>query len=143
MILCSRIKENGRWVRLKLWSICGVQFNTMNDPERDQLWRLLGKAKVEEPSPFFAAKVVASVRKLKEDRRVFWANWLRFGLPGALAGALAVFLTVFSVRVEHKIESKPVIVTQTAEPSDLELIADLDSALSSEESSVWLDSSSH
>jgi len=51
-------------------------------------------------------------------------------------------LTVFSVRVEHKIESKPVIVTQT-EPSDLELIADLDSALSSEESSVWLDSSSH
>ena len=91
---------------------------------------------------FFAAKVVASVRKLKEDRRVFWANWLRFGLPGALAGALAVFLTVFSVRVEHKIETKPVIVTQT-EPSDLELIADLDSALSSEESSVWLDSSSH
>jgi hypothetical protein len=115
----------------------------MNDPERDQLWCLLGKAKVEEPSPFFAAKVVASVRKLKEDRRVFWANWVRFGLPGALAGALAVFLTVFSVRVEHKmIESKPVIVTQT-EPSDLELIADLDSALSSEESSVWLDSSSH
>ena len=114
----------------------------MNDPERDELWSLLGKAKVEETSPFFAARVVASVRKLKEDRRVFWANWLRFGLPGALAGALAVFLTVFSVRVEHKIESKPAIVTQ-AEPSDLELIADLDSALSSEESSVWLDSSSH
>src|ERR1700724_2831331 len=111
----------------------------MNDPERDQLWCLLGKAKVEEHSPFFAAKVVASVRKLKEDRRVFWANWLRFGLPGALAGALAVFLTVFSVRVEHKTESKPVIITQN-EPSDLELIADLDSALSSEESSVWLES---
>ena len=73
---------------------------------------------------------------------MFWANWLRFGLPGALAGALVVFLTVFSVRVEHKIESKPVKVTQT-EPSDLELIADLDTALSSEESSVWLDSSSH
>ena len=71
---------------------------------------------------------------------MFWANWLRFGLPGALAGALAVFLTVFSVRVEHKAEPKPMIVTQS-EPSDLELIADLDSALSSEESSVWLDSS--
>ena len=115
----------------------------MNEPERDELWSLLGKAKVDEPSPFFAAKVVASVRKLKEDRRVFWANWLRFGLPGALAGALAVFLTVFSVRFEQKSESKPVITTQTAEPSDLELIADLDSALSSEESSVWLDSSPH
>jgi len=120
----------------------------MNDPERDQLWRLLGKAKVEEPSPFFAAKVVASVRKLQKDRRIFWVNWLRFGLPGALAGALAVFLSVFSVHVEQKIESKPVIVTHVThvtqtEPSDLELIADLDSALSSEESSVWLDSSSH
>ena len=112
----------------------------MNDPEHDQLWSLLGRAKSDEPSPFFAAKVVACVRKVKEDRRMFWANWLRFGLPGAVAGALAVFLTVFSVRVEHKTESKPVIVTQN-EPSDLELIADLDSALSSEESSVWLDSS--
>lgn len=114
----------------------------MNDPERDELWRLLGRAKHDEPSHFFAAKVVASVRKLKEDRRMFWANWLRFGLPGAVAGALAVFLTVFSVRLDHKTESKPIIVTQN-EQSDLELIADLDSALSSEESSVWLDSSSH
>jgi len=73
---------------------------------------------------------------------MFWTNWLRFGLPGAVAGALAVFLTVFSVRLDHKTESKPIIVTQN-EQSDLELIADLDSALSSEESSVWLDSSSH
>ena len=111
----------------------------MNDPEHDQLWSLLGRAKSDEPSPFFAAKVVACVRKVKDDRRKFWANWLRFGLPGAVAGALAVFLTVFSVRVEHKTESKPVIITQN-EPSDLELIADLDSALSSEESSVWLES---
>lgn len=114
----------------------------MNDPERDQLWSLLGRAKSDEPCPFFAAKVVASVRKVKEDRRMFWANWVRFGLPGAVAGALAVFLTVFSVRVEHKTESKSVIITHS-EPSDLELIADLDSALSSEESSVWLDSSPH
>jgi len=114
----------------------------MNDPERDELWDLLGKAKGVEPSPFFAAKAVAAVRKLQADRRAFWANWARFGLPGALAGALAVFFTVFTVRTEHKIETKPVAVAQ-AEPSDLELIADLDSALSSEESSVWLDSSSH
>ena len=73
---------------------------------------------------------------------MFWTNWLRFGLPGAVAGALAVFLTVFSVRLDHKTESKPIIVTQN-EQSDLELIADLDSALSSEESSVWLDSEKH
>lgn len=114
----------------------------MNDPERDELWEVLGKAKVADPSPFFAAKTVAAVRKLQADRRAFWANWARFGLPGALAGALAVFFTVLSVRTEPKIETKPAVVTQ-AEPSDLELIADLDSALSSEESSVWLDSSPH
>jgi hypothetical protein len=115
----------------------------MNDPERDQLWHLLGKAKLEQPSPFFAAKVVASVRKLKADRRMFWANWVRFGLPGAVAGALAVCLTVFSVRVEHKMQTKPAAILTQSEPSDLELIADLDPALSSEETSVWLDSSSH
>ena len=114
----------------------------MNNPERDQLWDLLGKAKAAEPSPFFAAKTVAAVRKLQAHRRSFWANWARFGLPGALAGALAVFFTVFSVRTEPKRETKPVATTQT-ELSDLELIADLDSALSSEESSVWLDSSPH
>jgi hypothetical protein len=114
----------------------------MNDPERDQLWDLLGKAKVAKPSPFFVAKTVGAVRKLQADRRSFWANWARFGLPGALAGALAVFFTVFGVRTEHKLETKPVVTAQT-EPSDLELIADLDSALSSEESSVWLDSSPH
>jgi hypothetical protein len=128
---------------LKLCAISGVQFNAMNDPERDQLWHLLGKAKLEEPSPFFAARVVASVRKLKADRRMFWANWLRFGLPGAVAGALAVSLTLFSVRVEHKNVTKPAVMVAESEPSELELIADLDSALSSEESSVWLDSSSH
>jgi hypothetical protein len=128
---------------LKLCAISGVQFNAMNDPERDQLWHLLGKAKLEEPSPFFAARVVASVRKLKADRRMFWANWLRFGLPGAVAGALAVSLTLFSVRVEHKNVTKPAVMVTESEPSELELIADLDSALSSEESSVWLDSSSH
>ena len=115
----------------------------MKDPERDELWHLLGKAKVEEPSPFFAAKVLASVRKLRADRKLFWANWLRFGLPGAVAGALAVSLTLFSVRVEHKPVRKPAHIVAQSEPSDLELIADLDSALSSEESSVWLDSSSH
>jgi hypothetical protein len=112
----------------------------MNDPERDQLWDLLGKAKTSEPSHFFSAKVLAAVRQSKDQRRVFWANWLRFGLPSACAGALAVFLTVFAVRTEQKSEPQSVIATQT-EPTDLELIADLDSALSSEESSVWVNSS--
>jgi hypothetical protein len=114
----------------------------MNDPERDELWDLLGKARSADAPPFFAARTVAAVRKLRKNRRAFWANWARFGLPGALAGAVAVFFTIFSIRTEPKIETKPVVVAQT-EPSDLELIADLDSALSSEESSVWLDSSSH
>jgi hypothetical protein len=113
----------------------------MNDPERDQLWDLLGKAKSTEPSHFFSAKVLAAVRSSKDKRRAFWTNWVRFGLPGAFAGALAVFLTVFTVRTEPKSEPQSVIATQT-EPTDLELIADLDSALSSEESSVWVDSSS-
>ena len=114
----------------------------MNEPERDQLWELLGKAKTSEPSHFFVAKVMASVRRVEDERRAFWRNWLRFGLPGAAAGSAAVCLTFLTVRTEPKIEPKPITVAQT-EPSDLELIANLDSALSSEESSVWVDSSAH
>jgi hypothetical protein len=114
----------------------------MNDPERDNLWDLLGKANTSVPSPFFTAKVMASVRSAKDKRRAFWKNWVRFGLPGALAGAFAVFVTIATVRTEPKLESTAIIASQT-EPTDLELIADLDSALSSEESSVWLDSSEH
>ena len=110
----------------------------MKDPERDELWDLLGRAKPVEPPPFFAAKVLAVVRFGQDKRRAFWNNWVRFGLPGAIAGALAVFLALFSVRTEPKIQPVPVSITQS-EPNDLELIADLDSALSSEESSVWLD----
>jgi len=114
----------------------------MNDPEHDQLWDLLGKTKSTAPSYFFAAKVIAAVRQTKDQHHAFWTNWVRFGLPGALAGALAVFLTVFTVRTDPDVKSQSIIATQT-EPADLELIADLDSALSSEESSVWLDSSAH
>jgi len=114
----------------------------MNDPERDQLWDLLGKAKSVAPSHFFSAKVIAAVREVRGRHRAFWTNWVRFGLPGALAGALTVFLTVFTVRTNPTVEPQPMVTIQP-EPIDLELIANLDFALSSEESSVWLDSSAH
>ena len=64
----------------------------MKDPEQDELWALLGKAKRVEPSAFFKAKVLAAVRQVDARRRSFWRNWISFGLPGAAAGAMAVFL---------------------------------------------------
>jgi hypothetical protein len=114
----------------------------MKDQEKDDLWELLGKAKRSVPSPFFTAKVVAAARRADEKRRSLWRNWLRYGLPGALAGAMAVFLAHFSLSSHHPADLPPVVVAQT-EPGDLEVIADLDVVMSSEESSVWLDSSAH
>jgi hypothetical protein len=115
----------------------------MKDPEQDELWALLGKAKRVEPSAFFTAKVLAAVRQVDARRRSFWRNWISFGLPGAVAGAMAVFLAVFALPIRHSkknVEPKQIVVSH-AEPSDVEIIADLDYAIASEESSVWLDSS--
>ncbi|MBV9489280.1 MAG: hypothetical protein JO069_06080 [Verrucomicrobia bacterium] len=115
----------------------------MKDPEQDELWALLGKARKVEPSAFFAARVLATVRQVDARRRGFWQNWISFGLPGAAAGALAVFLTFLALPAHHTkkvVESKPIVISQ-AEPSDVEVIADLDYDMASEESSVWLDSS--
>lgn len=112
----------------------------MKDPEHDDLWALLGRAKTQEPSQFFTAKVMAAVRQVNERRSMFWRNWLRYGLPGALAGALAVFVTLVTIPHGRNADTRPIIVAQT-EPSDVAVIADLDYNLASEESSVWLDSS--
>ncbi|MBV8900419.1 MAG: hypothetical protein JOY92_09960 [Verrucomicrobia bacterium] len=115
----------------------------MKDPEQDELWALLGKARRVEPSAFFSAKVLAAVRQVDARRRSFWRNWISFGLPGAAAGAVAVFLAVLALPIQHSKKvfvPKPIIVSQ-AEPSDVEVIADLDYDMASEESSVWLDSS--
>jgi hypothetical protein len=114
----------------------------MKDQDKDDLWELLGKAKRSVPSAFFTAKVVAAARRADEKRRSLWHNWLRYGLPGALAGAMAVLLAHFSLSPHHPVDLPPVVVAQT-EPGDLEVIADLDEVMSSEESSVWLDSSAH
>ena len=121
----------------------GVEYHEMNDPEQDELWALLGKAKKAEPSAFFAAKVLATVRQVDARRRSFWHNWISFGLPGAAAGAIAVCLAALALPIQHTkkvIEPKPIVISQ-AEPSDIEVIADLDYDMASEESSVWLDSS--
>lgn len=114
----------------------------MKDQEHDELWALLGRAKRSEPSPFFVAKVMTAVRRGHEKRIAVWRNWLRYGLPGALAGAMAVLLAHFSLLAHHNADHRPIVVAQT-EPGDLDVIADLDVAISSEESSVWLDSSAH
>ena len=115
----------------------------MKDQEHDELWALLGRAKRSEPSPFFVAKVMTAVRHGHEKRIAVWRNWLRYGLPSALAGAMAVILAHFSLlSSHHSADHRPIVVAQT-EPGDLDVIADLDVAISSEESSVWLDSSAH
>ena len=114
----------------------------MKDQEQDELWTLLGRAKEPNIPPFFAAKTVAAVRRLQERKRLFWQNSLRFGIPGALAGAMAVFFAFSGQPMQQNPSPRQAVIAQT-EPGDLEVIADLDVNMASEESSVWLDSSAH
>lgn len=54
-----------------------------------------------------------------------------------------MFLAVLALPIQHSKKvfvPKPIVVSQ-AEPSDVEVIADLDYDMASEESSAWLDSS--
>ena len=114
----------------------------MKDPEQDELWALLGRAKQVEPSAFFPAKVLAAVRQVDARRRRFWHNWISFGLPGAAAGAVALSLALFAFPVQHQHHNEPQrIVVSSADPTDVAVIADLDDDMASEESSAWLDSS--
>src|SRR5260370_35487873 len=85
----------------------------MKDQENDDLWELLGKAKRSAPSPFFAAKVVAAARRADEKRRALWRNWLRYGLPGALAGGMAVFLPPFFPPSHQPAAVPPPVVAAT------------------------------
>jgi hypothetical protein len=53
-----------------------------------------------------------------------------------------VLLAHFSLLPHHSADHRTIVVAQT-EPGDLDVIADLDVVMSSEESSVWLDTSAH
>jgi hypothetical protein len=102
-----------------------------NDPRDRELWRLLGKARAVEPSPFFVRKVLHAIEQ--PARPPWWQAFLRICAPTAVCAGLAV---VALIDIERK--SPPVAGAEL----EFETIENLDLLVSSYESSLWLDSSS-
>jgi hypothetical protein len=121
---------------------------TFNSPEMDReddkrLWDLLGKSETPRLSPFFARNVVREIRQTPSWQQVV-RDWLvlRRVLP-ATAVALALCLAAaFNLRpksspaVDASQDDVPEVVAKI-DPSDYEVVADLDDLLAAQEDDSW------
>ena len=117
-----------------------------NDDEPDDLWRLLGRARKPEISPFFSRDVLREIRQQEQERPSFFG---RFRFAWAAAGA-ATACAVAAVLVMRPAADEAVAIqpdeivlyaSAVSASPDYQVIRNLDELLDSEESSVWLDSS--
>lgn len=117
----------------------------MKRDDDEELWDLLGKAPAASVSPFFARNVLREIRQERGwGQKAF--GWLAPRWATAAAAALAVCITaVFLVSHNGGISSKspegddvPEVVANI-DPSDYEVVADLDDLLAAQEDDSWDD----
>lgn len=73
--------------------------------ERDELWDLLGKAPGRAASPYFARRVVNTVRAEQQARAGGFMRWFRWVAPISAVAAVAIVWTVdYSARLKHQEE---------------------------------------
>ena len=121
-----------------------------NFDERDDLWKLLGKAKKQAVSPLFSRNVLREIRLSRQERAGVF-SWLRKRwLPAAACTFAAILLSVNASRlfVPHKAGSPVAVQTSQAageasKPDDTEVITHLDELVAYEENSIWLEDSSN
>lgn len=109
-----------------------------NDPDsRDEaLWRLLGRARAVETSPYFARKVLRAIEVGSPARPpAWWEGFLRLFAPVGACAALAVFAIM---GIQRGNSSSAVASSEI----EFETIQNLDLLVSNYESSLWLDPSS-
>lgn len=119
----------------------------MNQPEHDDLWELLGRARTPAVSPFFARNVVREARAAQEQGSAGTAvgRWLlRFWRLPAMA-ACAILVAGGAVANKHRtaattpVDGQLIAMVQTvSESPDYPIIGHLDELLDSEQNSVWL-----
>ena len=112
----------------------------MNTDEHDDLWHLLGKAKVPEVSPFFSRNILRALRETAPENGGV-LGWLRRRWLVAAAGACAVLVAGFALlpRAEQPDKTTMLLAQEVSQSSDYHVISHLDELLASEESSVWLE----
>ena len=111
----------------------------MNTDEHDDLWHLLGKAKVQEVSPFFSRNVLRALRETVPKQGGV-LGWLRRRWLVAAMGACATLVAGFVLlpRAEQPDQSTMFLAVKVSQSSDYQVINNLDELLASEASSVWL-----
>jgi hypothetical protein len=115
----------------------------MNTDEQDNLWRLMGRAKAPEVSPFFSRNVLRAIREEKQEKPSLWSSlhwrWL------ALSASAAVLLVASGLALHRPVQPAPqadpvmVLAQQVSASPDYQVINHLDELLASEETSIWLD----
>ncbi len=127
----------------------------MKPDENDQLWELLGQTRPTEVSPFFARNVLRAVRQeeaARPRRSLFarvagavrkraWQSALTATCAVAILAAVAPNLIVR----HHQARQTEVdgVASQIVANPDYEVITHLDELVADEESSLWLDDSTH
>ncbi|MBA2742907.1 MAG: hypothetical protein H0U43_01080 [Chthoniobacterales bacterium] len=117
----------------------------MKRDDDQELWDLLGKAPPAAVSPFFARNVLREIRQERGWRQTAF-GWLAPRWATAAAAALAVCIaTAFLVSHNGDISSRssegddvPEVVANI-DPSDYEVVADLDDLLAAQEDDSWDD----
>ncbi len=96
--------------------------------ENDALWKVLGRAKPVEASPYFVRRVLRDVRAKRQgpSRVQFLLRWL---VPVGAAAAVAVSVTSWQLRRQDQSEFNACFDTA----------ADLESLVAFEDTSVWVD----
>jgi hypothetical protein len=115
----------------------------MNRDDDQELWDLLGRSEPPTLSPFFARNVVRQVRQSPDgwpDRAVRWLT-ARRAIPAAAMALLVCGAVTFGIlhqRPSDADDDVPAVVAQI-DPSDYEIVADLDDLLASQEDDSWDD----
>jgi hypothetical protein len=117
----------------------------MNDPERDDLWELLGKAKPPKVSPFFARNVLREARNLDSGQAPAWRRawlqwrWPALGATAALAALLALGPLGTPPAADAPAAPAPTASAEALDPADFDVIVNLDELLALDSTSTWLE----
>ena len=121
----------------------------ISSDDNDELWSLLGKAKPPAVSPFFARNVIRELRGVRRESEgllgMLLSHW-QWTATAAIAVCVVAFAAAQFVgnRLHNRqIDSLMAITEKVSDSPDFYVINDLDDLLASEESSVWLDNTTH
>lgn len=117
----------------------------MKRDDDKELWNLLGSASQPSLSPFFARNVSREIRSSRGGWRSIAAGWLAprrvVATAAALAICVATALTVWQKEAAAPAQDGDDIpdVVARVDPSDYQVVADLDDLLAAQEDDSWDD----